>query len=121
MASLLETNRLRKLSIEERFSMLKQIWQSIADDDLDYELSEAEWREVERRLRELAHPEKGFTWEQVEPSFSRTGTVQSHHRRSGEIREARKYLEEQREGLGDQVHADIRQLVMLPRPSSSGP
>ena len=49
MAQILDRLNIRKLSIEERIQLVGEIWDSIADEE-KFELTEAQRKEIERRM-----------------------------------------------------------------------
>jgi putative addiction module component (TIGR02574 family) len=58
---------IRSLPVPERLILVEQIWDSIAEDQEQIELTDAQKAELDRRL--AAHedsPESGATWEEVE-------------------------------------------------------
>lgn len=53
-----------RLSISERLALLDAIWQSLEGEGKELPLSEAQKRELDRRIAEdEAHPEEGISWE----------------------------------------------------------
>src|SRR5262245_30388122 len=65
MAALLDSEKLKRLSIDERLAMVDQICETIEEDS--FAISPALRRELERRLKEVdAHPDEGSPWEEVE-------------------------------------------------------
>ena len=50
MAQILDRLNIRKLSIEERIQLVGEIWDSIADEEGLFELTEAQRKEIERRM-----------------------------------------------------------------------
>jgi putative addiction module component (TIGR02574 family) len=58
---------IRFLPVPERLILVEQIWDSIAEDQEQIELTDAQKAELDRRL--AAHkmsPDSGATWEEVE-------------------------------------------------------
>lgn len=56
-----------KLSVDERIALVQAIWDSIADEVEASSLTEAQRREVDRRLAaHRANPQSAIPWEQVE-------------------------------------------------------
>lgn len=55
-----------KLSVAERIMLVEEIWDSIASEQDPFELTEAQRRELDRRLDAYqASPEDGSSWEKV--------------------------------------------------------
>jgi putative addiction module component (TIGR02574 family) len=55
-----------KLSVAERIMLVEAIWDSIAAEQEPLELTEAQTRELDRRLDAYrASPEDGASWEEV--------------------------------------------------------
>ena len=60
----------KKLSIAERLVLLEEIWDSIAEDNGCFELTEAQKQELDRRLESFrANPALGRTWEEIKTEF----------------------------------------------------
>ena len=60
----------KKLSIAERHVLLEEIWDSIAEDNGCFELTEAQKQELDRRLESFrANPALGRTWEEIKTEF----------------------------------------------------
>ena len=61
-----EFESLFKLSRAERLQLMKDLWDSIAEEDAELPVSEEKQDELRRRKeRFLQHPASGRTWEQV--------------------------------------------------------
>ncbi len=57
---------IRKLSVAERIILVEEIWDSITSELEPLELTEAQRRELDRRLDSYqACPEEGSSWEEV--------------------------------------------------------
>lgn len=64
------TEEAKKLSIAERISLVEEIWDSIAEENGCFELSEVQKRELDRRLESFrADPSQGRTWEEIRSEF----------------------------------------------------
>ena len=64
------TEEAKKLSIAERIDLVGEIWDSIAEDNGCFELSEAQKEEIDRRLESFrANPSQGRTWEEIKSEF----------------------------------------------------
>lgn len=60
----------KKLSIAERIDLVEEIWDSIAEENGCYELSEAQKQELDRRLEAFrANPSRGRTWDEIKSEF----------------------------------------------------
>jgi putative addiction module component (TIGR02574 family) len=66
MASLMQTLGIDRLSVDERLTLLHEIWDSIAAEPERIHPTEAQRRELERRLAEhQANPGDVVPWEQI--------------------------------------------------------
>lgn len=64
------TEEAKKLSIAERINLVEEIWDSIAEENGCFELSEAQKEELDRRLESFrADPSRGRTWEEIRAEF----------------------------------------------------
>lgn len=64
------TKEAKKLSIAERISLVEEIWDSIAEENGCFEMSEAQKQELDRRLESFrADPSQGRTWEAIKSEF----------------------------------------------------
>lgn len=64
------TEAARKLSIAERITLVEEIWDSIAEDNGCFELTEAQKRELDRRIESFrTNPSQGRTWEEIRLEF----------------------------------------------------
>ena len=64
------TEEAKKLSIAERILLVEEIWDSIAEDNGCFELTEAQKKELDRRLEAFrANPSQGRTWEEIKTEF----------------------------------------------------
>ena len=64
------TEEAKKLSIQERIALVEEIWDSIAEDNGCFELTEAQKQELDRRLESFhANPSHGRTWEEIKRDF----------------------------------------------------
>ena len=64
------TEEAKKLSIAERINLVEEIWDSIAEENGCFELSEAQKEELDRRLEaNRANPSRGRTWEEIRSEF----------------------------------------------------
>ena len=66
MTQLLDRLNIRDLSVAERIQLVGEIWNSIAEDGGEIEITEAQWEEIERRLQEFrANPDIAVPWDAV--------------------------------------------------------
>ncbi|HEX3247865.1 MAG TPA: addiction module protein [Pyrinomonadaceae bacterium] len=64
------TEEAKKLSIAERINLVEEIWDSIAEENGCFELSEAQKQELDRRLEAYrANPSRGRTWQEIKSEF----------------------------------------------------
>jgi putative addiction module component (TIGR02574 family) len=64
------TKQAKNLSIPERIRLVEEIWDTIAEENEAFELSETQKLELDRRL-ELArnNPGRGRTWDEIKAEF----------------------------------------------------
>ena len=64
------TEQAKKLSIPERLALVQEIWDSIAQDNEYFELTDEQRQELDRRLESFrANPSQGRTWEEIKAEF----------------------------------------------------
>ena len=64
------TEEAKKLSIADRINLVEEIWDSIAEENGCFELTEAQKQELDRRLESFrANPSRGRTWEEIKSEF----------------------------------------------------
>jgi putative addiction module component (TIGR02574 family) len=64
------TEEAKKLPIEERIHLVEEIWNSIAEDNAYFELTEAQRQELDRRVEAFnANPSRGRTWQDIKAEF----------------------------------------------------
>lgn len=64
------TEEAKKLSIAERINLVEEIWDSIAEENGCFELSESQKEELDRRLESYRrNPARGRTWEEIKSEF----------------------------------------------------
>lgn len=67
MSQALQTLGIDRLSVEDRMTLVQEIWDSIAAEVERSPLTEAQRQEVDRRLAaHRANPQAAIPWEQVE-------------------------------------------------------
>ncbi|NLF68221.1 MAG: addiction module protein [Candidatus Anammoximicrobium sp.] len=66
MAHLTIPPEIRALPVPDRITLVEQIWDTIADDEFEFQLTNAQKAELDRRLarRELSGP-SGSDWDDV--------------------------------------------------------
>ena len=64
------TNQARNLSIPERIRLVEEIWDTIAEENEAFELTDAQKRELDRRLELVKKdPKRGRTWDEIKAEF----------------------------------------------------
>ena len=64
------TEQARSLSIPDRIRLVEEIWDTIAEENQMLELSDAEKRELDRRLEWIRNnPGQGRTWDEIKAEF----------------------------------------------------
>jgi putative addiction module component (TIGR02574 family) len=63
---------IRSMSPEERIQLIQAIWDTIAEDQSQLDLSDAQKKDLTRRIAELdADPNNVLTWEQIKAHVKR--------------------------------------------------
>jgi putative addiction module component (TIGR02574 family) len=67
------TEQAKKLSISDRILLVEEIWDTIAEESQAFELTDAQKRELDRRL-EVARSNKGQgrTWDEIKAEFMKS-------------------------------------------------
>jgi putative addiction module component (TIGR02574 family) len=64
------TEEAKTLTIEQRIRLVEEIWNSIAEDNAYFELTEAQRQELDRRVEASnASPSRGRTWQDIKTEF----------------------------------------------------
>ena len=64
------TKLARNLSISERIRLVEEIWDTIAEENEAFELTETQKRELDRRLALAGtDPARGRTWDEIKAEF----------------------------------------------------
>ena len=64
------TEQAKKLSIPDRILLVEEIWDTIAEENQAFELTDAQKWELDRRLESsIANPGQGRTWEEIKAEF----------------------------------------------------
>ena len=67
------TEQAKKLSIPDRILLVEEIWDTIAEENEAFELSDVQKRELDRRLESVrANPTQGRTWEEIKAEFMKS-------------------------------------------------
>ena len=65
-------NEIAALSVEDRIRLVQAIWDSIADEQVYPDLTEAQKQELDRRIKDYeGNPDKILTWEEIKSSVKR--------------------------------------------------
>jgi putative addiction module component (TIGR02574 family) len=63
-------NEIVSLSIEDRIHLVQAIWDSIAAEQADIDLTEPQKREIDRRIDDYEmNPDNVLTWEEIKASL----------------------------------------------------
>lgn len=63
-------NEIKRLSISERILLVEEIWDSIADENESFQLSQAQKEELEKRSESFAKTKDlGRSWEEIKKEF----------------------------------------------------
>lgn len=61
---------IEQLSIEEKLTLMEEIWEDICTEKSALELTPEQVEEIDRRLAELeAHPERVIPWEEIKADY----------------------------------------------------
>lgn len=68
------TEQAKQFSIPHRILLVEEIWDTIADENQAFDLTDGQKRELDRRLESpRSNPDQGRTWDQIKAEFmSRT-------------------------------------------------
>jgi putative addiction module component (TIGR02574 family) len=67
------TEQARKLSISDRILLVEEIWDTIAEENQAFELTDAQKRELDRRLAlAQSNPGQGRTWDEIRAEFMKS-------------------------------------------------
>ena len=67
------TEQAKKLSISDRIPLVEEIWDTIAEENQTFELTDAQKRELDRRLESLrTNPGQGRRWDQIKAEFMKS-------------------------------------------------
>jgi putative addiction module component (TIGR02574 family) len=64
------TEEAKKLPVDERIALVEEIWDSIAEENGCFELTDAQKQELDRRIQSLQkNPQAGRSWEEIKSEF----------------------------------------------------
>ena len=64
------TEEAKKLPVDERIALVEEIWDSIAEENGCFELTDAQKQELDRRIQSLQeNPQAGRNWEDIKSEF----------------------------------------------------
>ena len=67
------TEQAKNLSIPERIRLVEEIWDTIAEENEAFELTDAQKRELDRRLESSrSNPGQGRTWDEIKAEFMKS-------------------------------------------------
>ena len=67
------TKQAKNLSISDRIRLVEEIWDTIAEENEAFELTEAQKLELDRRLESAGNnPGKGRTWDEIKAEFMKS-------------------------------------------------
>ncbi len=60
----------KKLSVSDRIRLVEEIWDTIAEENEAFELTDAQKRELDRRVEWVRNnPGQGRTWDEIKAEF----------------------------------------------------
>jgi len=64
------TKQAKNLSIADRIRLVEEIWDTIAEENEAFELTDAQKRELDKRLASVRNnPRQGRTWDEIKAEF----------------------------------------------------
>jgi len=67
------TEQAKKLSISDRILLVEEIWDTIAEENQAFELTDAQKQELDRRLESVrTNPGHGRTWDEIKAEFMKS-------------------------------------------------
>ena len=67
------TEQAKNLSIPDRIRLVEEIWDTIAEQNEAFELTDAQKRELDRRLESARNnPGQGRTWDEIKAEFMKS-------------------------------------------------
>ena len=70
------TELAKNLSIPDRIRLVEEIWDTIAEENEAFELTDAQKRELDRRVEWVRNnPGQGRTWDEIKAEFLKSRTI----------------------------------------------
>lgn len=67
------TKQAKNLSISDRIRLVEEIWDTIAEENEAFDLTDAQKHELDRRLQSArANPGQGRTWDEIKAEFMKS-------------------------------------------------
>lgn len=67
------TKQAKNLSIADRIRLVEEIWDTIAEENEAFELTDAQKHELDRRLQSVKNnPGQGRTWDEIKAEFMKS-------------------------------------------------
>ena len=67
------TKQAKNLSISDRIRLVEEIWDTIAEENEAFQLTDAQKHELERRLQSVRNnPGQGRTWDEIKAEFMKS-------------------------------------------------
>ncbi len=67
------TEAAKRLSISDRILLVEEIWDTIAEENQAFQLTDAQKRELDRRLEVAkSNPGQGRTWDEIKAEFMKS-------------------------------------------------
>lgn len=67
------TEQAKKLSIPDRILLVEEIWDTIAEENQAFELTDSQKRELDRRLGlAQSNPGQGRSWDEIKAEFMKS-------------------------------------------------
>ena len=67
------TEQAKNLSISDRILLVEEIWDTIAEENQAFELTDSQKRELDRRLESTrSNPGQGRTWDEIKAEFMKS-------------------------------------------------
>jgi len=67
------TKQAKNLSIPDRIRLVEEIWDTIAEENEAFELTDGQKRELDRRLESArSNPGQGRTWDEIKHEFMKS-------------------------------------------------
>jgi putative addiction module component (TIGR02574 family) len=67
------TKQAKNLSISDRIRLVEEIWDTIAEENEAFALTDAQKRELDRRMEWVkSNPGQGRTWDEIKAEFTKS-------------------------------------------------